>query len=189
MDPCPERCDHCLDLRVSVDLIQPCLFYIEDLSSQGQDCLGRTVSRCLCGTAGGISLYDIDLAFRRVFVRTVRQLARKGCAVESGFSSRQVPCLPRRFSRSLRHHRFFNRDLCHIRILLEEYLKLGAQDTAHSSPCLAVSKFLLCLSLKLRILDLYTDDRCQSFPDILTRKFFVFFYKFILFCVIIKCLC
>ena len=32
MDSCTECSDHCLDLGITVDLIQSCLLYIQDLS-------------------------------------------------------------------------------------------------------------------------------------------------------------
>ena len=77
MDPCSERRDHCFDLCIRIDLIQTRLLYIEDLTSQRKDCLRRTVSRSFRRTAGGISLYDIDLAVCRIFVRTVGKFTRK----------------------------------------------------------------------------------------------------------------
>src|SRR5699024_10376287 len=152
-------CDHGLDLCISIDFIQPCFLYIEDFSSQRKDSLRRAVSRSLSGTAGGISLYDIDFTFCRIFIRTVCKFSRKRCSLKSRFSSRKISCLPCRFPCPLSHHRFFNRDLCHIRILLKENLKLCAQNTADSSSCFTVSQFLLCLSFKLRIFNLYADDR------------------------------
>ena len=42
MNSCSKRRDHSLDLRIGVNLIQPCFFYIQDFSSQWKDRLCRT---------------------------------------------------------------------------------------------------------------------------------------------------
>ena len=63
-----ECCDHCLNLSISVNLIKTCLLYIQNLTTKWQDCLSCTVSGCLRRTAGGISLDDIDLTLRRIFI-------------------------------------------------------------------------------------------------------------------------
>ena len=54
------------------------------------------------------------------------------------------------------------------RILLQENLQLFTYDTVYRTSCLTVSKLLLGLTLKLRILDLNTDDRSQALTDIIT---------------------
>ena len=77
MDSCSKRCDHGLNLGIAVYLVETGLLYIENLTSQREDCLGCTVSRGLCGTAGGISLYDINLTIFRILVRAVCQFSRK----------------------------------------------------------------------------------------------------------------
>ena len=82
MDAGPECGDHGLDLGVSVYFIKSCLLYIKDLSPQRQDGLRCTVSGRLRGSAGGISLYDVDLAVFRVLVRAVGKFSRKGCGVK-----------------------------------------------------------------------------------------------------------
>ena len=68
MNSCSKRRDHSLDLRIGVNLIQPCFFYIQDFSSQWKDRLCRTLSRCLCRTTRRISLDDVDLTVFRIFV-------------------------------------------------------------------------------------------------------------------------
>ena len=77
MDSCTKCSDHRLDLGIAVDLIQSCLLYVQDLTTQWKDCLRRTVTCCLRRTAGGISLYDVDLAVLRILIRTVCKLSRK----------------------------------------------------------------------------------------------------------------
>ena len=61
-------CDHCLNLSISVNLIKTCFLYVQNLTTKWQDCLSCTVSGCLCRTAGGISLDDIDLTLGRIFI-------------------------------------------------------------------------------------------------------------------------
>ena len=77
MDSGSEGSDHCLDLFVSINLIQTCLLNIQDLTTQWKNRLCGTVSRRLGRTARGISLYDIDLTVLRILVRTVCKLSRK----------------------------------------------------------------------------------------------------------------
>ena len=187
MDPGSEGCDHGLDLCVGIDLVQTCLLHIEDLSSQRKDSLGRTVPCRLCGTAGGISLNDVDLAVCRIFVRTVGKFSGKGHSFQSGFSSCQIPRLSRCLSCPLRSDGLFDRSLRHVRVLFKENLKLAAHDTVHRASCLAVSEFLFCLSFKLRVLDLYTYDRCKPLPDIFSCQLRIaVLQKLILFRIVVE---
>ena len=78
MNPGSESRNHGFDLRICIDLIQPCLFHIQNLSAKRKDCLGCAVAGRFGGTAGGISLHDIDLAIHRILVGTVCQLSGKG---------------------------------------------------------------------------------------------------------------
>ena len=66
MDSGTKCSDHCLDLGIGINLIQSCLLYIQDLTTQWKDSLCCTVTCCLRRTAGGISLYDVDLAVLRI---------------------------------------------------------------------------------------------------------------------------
>mgnify|MGYP000296725207 CR=1 FL=1 len=68
MDSCTECSDHCLDLGITVDLIQSCLLYIQDLSTKWQDRLGRSVTGCLCRTSRRVSLYNVDLTLGWILV-------------------------------------------------------------------------------------------------------------------------
>ena len=68
MDSRSKCCDHSFDLGICINFIQTCFLYVQDLTSQRQDSLCHTVSGSLCGTTGGISLYDVDLAVLRILV-------------------------------------------------------------------------------------------------------------------------
>src|SRR5699024_8763182 len=190
MDSGSESCNHSLDLRVCVNLVQSCLLHIQNLTTKRQNRLGRTVSRRLCGAAGVVSLYNVDFTVFRILVGTVRKLSRQRHAFQRRLSSCQITRFSRCLSRSLCHHRLLNNCLCHSRILLQENLKLGAYDTVDRSSCLAVSKLLLCLSLKLRLRKFNTDNGSQSFPDIFTAQaLLIFLDQFILLCVSVERLC
>ena len=67
--------DHGLDLCICKNLVNSCLFYIEDLTTDRKDRLIITVSGCLGRTACGISLYDKNLTLGWIFALTVGKLS------------------------------------------------------------------------------------------------------------------
>ena len=168
MDSGSKSSDHGLDLFVSVNLVQTCFLNVQDLTTKWKDRLCGTVSRCLGGTARGISLYDVDLAVLRILVRTVCKFSRKRHAIQCRFSSCKVTGLSGCFSGSLCKNRFLNGSLGNCRILLQENLQLLTYNAVYCTSGLTVSKFLLGLALKLRILDLNADNGCQALSDIIT---------------------
>ena len=97
MDTGTESRDHRLDFFIRIDLIQSCLFHIQDLTAQRQDSLGRTASCGFCASACGITLYDIDLTVSRILIRTVCQFTGQGCAIQRTLSMGQISCLTGRF--------------------------------------------------------------------------------------------
>src|SRR5699024_7285068 len=119
-------------------------------------------------SAGGITFHDVDLTVFWIFIRTVCQLSRKGHRLKGRLSAGKIPRFSCRLSGSLGHQGFFDDDFGHRRILFQEHFQLRAHDAVHCSSCLAVSEFLLCLSLKLRFRNLDADDGSQSFTDIVT---------------------
>ena len=170
MDSGSEGSDHCLDLFVSVNFIQTCLLNIQDLTTKWKDRLCGTVSRCLGGTARGISLDQEDLTVFRILVGAVCQFSRQGHTVQCGFSSRQVTRFSCSLSRTLGKQGLFNDRFCNSRVLLQKQLELGAHDIVDCSSRLAVSKFLLCLALELRLLDFDADNRRHTLADILSGQ-------------------
>ena len=66
--------DHGLDFCIGKYFINTCFFYVQDLTTDWQDCLEHTVSGCLRRTAGRISLDDKNLAFGCITAFTVRKL-------------------------------------------------------------------------------------------------------------------
>ena len=136
--------NHRLDFGIGKNLVQTGFFYVQNLAAQGKDRLRRTASRLLCRAARGITLYDVNLAIFRIFIRAVCQLAGQGCIFQRSLSSRQIP--------------------------RQEIRQLFAHHAVHSASRLGVSQFLFGLSLKLRIFNLDTDDRSQTFTDIVAGQ-------------------
>ena len=124
MDSRTKCCDHRLDLRICVNLIESRFFHIQNLSTKRKNGLCRTVTGCFGRSAGRISLDNVNFTVYRIFIRTIGQFSRKRHPLQSRFSSRQISCFSRRFSRALCHHGFFNRHFCNVRILFQENLKL-----------------------------------------------------------------
>ena len=170
MDSGSECGDHRFDLCIGVDSIQSRLLHIQNLSTKRKNGLCCTVTGCLCRSSRRVSLYDVDLAVCRIFIGTVCQFSRKRHGLQGGFSSGQISCLSCSFPCTLCHHRLIDDHLCHRRILLQENLKLCADDIVNRTSCLTVSQLLFGLSFKLRILDLDTDDCGQTLSDILSGQ-------------------
>ena len=168
MDSCSEGSDHSLDLRIGIDFVKTGFFYIQNFSSERKDCLRCTVSCCFCRTAGRITLNNVNLTVFRIFIRTVCKFSGKGHSVKSWLTSCKVTCFSCRLSCSLGKYRFFYCHFCNRRILLQENFKLFAYNAIYCASCLAVSKLLLCLALKLRIFYFHTYDRGKSLSNIIT---------------------
>ena len=162
--------NHRLDFGVGKNLVQTGFFYVQNLAAQGKDRLRRTASRLLCRAARGIPLYNVNLAIFRIFIRAVCQLAGQGCIFQRSLSSRQIPRPSCRFPCTLRQNGLFYDRLCNGRVLLQEIRQLFAHHAVHSASRLGVSQLLLGLSFKLGILDLDTDDRSQTFTDIISGQ-------------------
>ena len=146
------------------------IFHIQDLTAQRQDGLCGTASCLFGGSAGGISLYNVDFTVFRIFIGAVSQLSGQGHALQSCFSSGQLPCFSGSLPGTLRQNGFLTDGLGHGRILLQEIGKLLAYHTVHRAPGLGISKLLLGLSLKLGILYLHTDNGSHTFPDVFSGK-------------------
>ena len=165
-----EGSDHRFDFRISVDPVESCLLHVQDLSAKRKYRLGRTASRGLRRATCRVSLYDVDLAVFRIFVRTVSQFSWKRHAVQGRFSPGELSGLPRCLPGTLGHDRFLQDDLCHLRMLLQINRELLCHQVVNGSARFAVSKLLLGLTLKLGLLELDADDSSQTLTDILAGK-------------------
>ena len=130
MDSGAEGRDHALDFFIGIDSVNAGFFYIQHLAPERHDCLIANVAAVLCRTQSGISLYDENFAFFRIFFRAVGKLTRQTGTFEYGFSSRQLPGFSRSGSRSLCKNRFLTHYLCNLRILLKEISQLLGNDPA-----------------------------------------------------------
>ena len=90
MDTGTKGGDHSLDLGIDKDLVQPCLFHVKDLTTQGKDRLGGAGTGRFGGAAGGISLNNINFAVGRILVGAVGQLARKAGGFQSRLTAGQI---------------------------------------------------------------------------------------------------
>ena len=57
-----EGVDHGFDLCVGQNLVNACLFHVQNLTTDGKNSLEITVSCCLGAASCRVSLYDKDLA-------------------------------------------------------------------------------------------------------------------------------
>ena len=118
MDSSTKSSDHCLDLSIGINLIQSCLFYIQYLTTQGQDSLCCTGTCCLRTSSCGVSLNDVNLAVLRILIGTVCQLTGQSHGIQSCLSPGEVSCLSGCLSGTLCQNRLLTDGLCNLRILL-----------------------------------------------------------------------
>ena len=168
VDSCSEGSDHCLYFCIGIDFIKTGFFYIQNFTSERKNCLRCTISCCFCRTSGRITLNNINFTVFRIFVRTVCQFSGKRHSIKGRFTSRKITGFSCRFPCSLGKDGFFYCHFCNRRILLQENFKLSADNAVYRSSRFAVSQFLLCLSLKLRIFYFHTYDCCKSLSNIIS---------------------
>src|SRR5690606_16789796 len=121
LDARADRGDDRADLLVREDLVDAGALDVEDLSSQRQDRLISAVAPLLGGTAGGVTLDQVELAHRRIVDRTVGELARQDAALERALLTRQVTRPARRFARTRGLERLLDDRPCRLGVLVEEH--------------------------------------------------------------------
>ena len=144
-DSAAERLYDRNQLRIGVNLVEPALLDIQNLTAHGQDRLKMAVTSVLCGTACGITLDKIQLGKFLALLMTVRKLAGKSRPLERTFSARIFPCAARRFSRAGSGDRFGD-----IRVFLEKFIELGGHKTADKAAHFGISELSFGLPFKLR---------------------------------------
>ena len=86
-------CYHIFDFLGIKYPVKPCLFHVEYFAPQRKHGL-RSGIPCLDGrAAGGITLDNIYLTFRRILARAVRQLSGELCVFQTRLSSDELPGL------------------------------------------------------------------------------------------------
>ncbi len=170
MNSCSKCSDHSFDLCISVNFIQTCLFNIQNFTSKWKDCLCCTVSGCLCRTTGGISLYDVDLTvFQDPCQNSLQVFPASDIPSRLIFFLSDLLLFLQPLSLSVQaqiFHSYFLQQLDSAQGKSQAVADYSINCTSR----LTVSKFLLCLSFKLRILDLDTDDCSKTLTDIITCK-------------------
>ena len=94
-----ERRDQRRDLAASQHLVEARALDVEDLAAQGQHRLVGAVARLLGGAAGGIAFDDEDLAFRRIALLAIGELAGQRIAVERALAPGELARLARGLAR------------------------------------------------------------------------------------------
>ena len=167
MNTSTKCCNHGFDLCIAVNFIQSCLLYIQYLTTQWKNSLCSTASCGLGAATCRISLYDENFTVLRVLIRTICKFTRKCHSFQCSFSSGKISCFSCCLSRTLCKNGFLTDLLGYNRILFQIIGKLFTDNTVNCSPCLRVTKFLLGLSLKLRIFDLNGNNGSQTFSDVI----------------------
>jgi hypothetical protein len=95
---CLERSNDGSQLFVDHDLFLGSLLHVQYLALQGENSLKGTVPSLLGRAAGRGPLNQVNLAFRRILVRTIGQLAGQGGCLEAVPLQYKVTGLARRLS-------------------------------------------------------------------------------------------
>ena len=184
-DAASERQHHGRELVVAVDLVNARLLDVQHLAPQRQDGLNVRVAPHLRGTAGGITLDDVDLGLRRVVLAAVDQFARHAVRLQRRLAPHEFAGAARGLARVRRLHRLFEDGLRHSRVLLEELAQLVVHDARHERADLGVAELCLCLALELRLRQLHADDGRQALAQVGTLEVVVFVLQESLFAAVI----
>ena len=170
VDAGTEGGDHPLDFLVRIYAVEARLLHIQYLTTQWQHRLGMYISSILRRSQCRISLDDEDLTLIRILRVTVDELTRKTDTIERRLSSRKITGPTCRCTRTLGEYRLLTDGTRHARVLLEIVGELLTDDVLNRGLRLGVSKLLLGLSLKLRILDFNRNDGRETLTDIITAQ-------------------
>ncbi len=165
-----ERHDQGADFVAGEHLVEPGFFHVEDFALERENGLILAVASLLGRTAGRISLDDVELAQRRIFLGTVGQLAGQRASVERALAANEFLGLAGGFTRPGRIDGFAD-DLSGDRRILFE---IGAErlvdrcfdDALH----LAIAQLGFRLTFELRIAHLHADDGRQPFTHVVAGQ-------------------
>ena len=152
------------------NLVGPGLLYVEDLATQRQDCLCPSVPPHLGGASCRVSLHQVQLTQRRVFLGAVGQLAGQSSAVHGVLADDEVACLACCVSGPLGRLAFFNYASGLLRVVLEVDLQPIGHHALHLGTDLGVAQSGLRLAFELRVHQLHTDNRRQALPGIVAGQ-------------------
>ena len=165
-----QRRKHILNLLVVPHLVLQSLLDVQNLTTQGHNCLEVTVAALFCGTTRRISLDEENLGFLAVAGRAVGQFTRQTCTRQHGFALHKLACVARSVTSSSRQHNLLHDSLCILGVLLQV---LG-QGLRHSgiNRCdnLAVTQFGLGLTLELRFANLNRHNCGKTLAEVVTTN-------------------
>ena len=162
--------NHRADFGVGKNLIETCLFYVQNLTAQGQDSLETAVTALLGGTACRVTLDEVDFGHFRVFDGAVCQLTGQARYFQRVLAARKFTCLAGGFTGAGGHDGLFDKFLGDGRIFLEVFGQTFRYDGIHNTAHFAVAQLGLGLTFELRVTNLEADNRRQAFAHIITGE-------------------
>ena len=168
-----ECIDHGLDFRIGKYFINGCFLYVQDLTSDRQDCLIITVTGSLGRTTGRISLYDEDLTLGRIFLLAVRQLS---IGIKGIFLFGQKIDLGSLFCLANLGSFLCTGEDClkSFQISVEIEYHLLSHNLTGCTGCILVVQLRFGLTLESWFRMLNGNDRCHSVTDICTCEIRIF---------------
>ena len=164
-----ERVNHRLNLSIGKNFINTCLFNVQNLTANREDCLIHTVTGRLRRTTRRISLYDEDFTFARITALAVRKLAitiKRIFLFCQKIGLRLLLCLTNlcRFLSTAQN--FLKR----VKVTVKEMDNLIVGHLASCLRSIRIIEFRLSLSLKSWIRMLDRHNRSHTVTDICTSK-------------------
>ncbi len=126
--PAPNAVINVATLLGCDDLVDARSLDVEDLALQRQDRLVLAVAALLGGAAGGIALYEVELAQRGIAFLAIGQLAGQPDAVQHALAARELACLARCFARTRGLHDLGADDLGIAGLFHQEFSELLPDD-------------------------------------------------------------
>src|SRR6478609_573085 len=158
--------DHGLDLGIAERLVQPGTLDVQDLAAQRQDGLGLRVAAALGGTAGRVTLHDVDLAPLRVLRGAVGQLAGHAEGFQRALAAGVVPGLPGGHARLGCGDRLADDVPGGTGVALEPVAQAVGDNALDKALDLGVAELGLGLALELRFGELHGNDCRQALADV-----------------------
>ena len=167
-DATTQRGDQGADLGRGQHLVKAGFLDVQDLTFQGQDGLGLTITALLGTTTRRITLHNEQFGEGRVFFLAVRQLAGQAGNVQGALTAGHIPCLTGCFPGTGRFDHLVNDLLGFVGLLLQVLRKALIQFLLHRRLHFRGHQLVLGLGGELGIGHFHTDDSGQAFPGIIT---------------------
>ena len=165
-----ERRDQRADLLAAEHLVEARALDVEDFSAQGQHGLEGAVAALLGGAAGRIALDEQDLAFRRIALLAIGELAGQRRDIERAFAAGELASLAGSFARGRRLHHLADHRCGLRRMLLEPVAERLVDDVLDRGTHFGGDELVLRLRRELRIRHLHRDDGGQTLAAIVAGE-------------------